>query len=41
LEGQQVALHWEKDASLQVEGSVSKTDANAGHTKIFTASMEF
>lgn len=41
LEGQQVALHWEKGASLQVEGSVSKTDANAGHTKIFTASMEF
>ena len=26
---------------LMVEGSVAKTDANAGHTKIFTAQMEF
>ena len=41
LEGQQVHLHWDNGSVLQVEGSVSKTDANAGHTKIFTASMEF
>ena len=41
LEGQQVALHWEKGDALQVEGSLAKTDANAGHTKIFTAKMEF
>ena len=41
LEGQQVVLHWENGAVLQVEGSVAKTDANAGHTKIFTAQVEF
>ena len=41
LEGQQVMLHWENGAVLQVEGSLVKTDAAPGHTKIFTAQMEF
>ena len=41
LEGQQVALHWDTEDGLRVEGSVSQTDVNAGHTKIFTAKMEF
>ena len=41
LEGQKVALHWDTEGELRVEGSVEKTDVNAGHTKIFTAKMEF
>jgi len=36
-----VTLHWENGEALQVEGSVKKTDVNAGHTKIFTAQVEF
>ena len=41
LEGQQVALHWELGEALQVEGSLAKTAVNTGHTKLFTAKMEF
>lgn len=41
LEGYQVLLRWDQGEVLRVEGSVAKTDANAGHTKIFTAQMEF
>ena len=41
LEGQQVHLHWDNGSVLQVEGSVAKTDVNSGHTKIFTAQVEF
>ena len=41
LEGQQVRLCWANADSLTVEGAVTKTDVNAGHTKIFTAAMEF
>ena len=41
LEGQQVSLRWEKGDTLQVEGSVEKTDVNTGHTKIFTAQVSF
>ena len=41
LEGQQVHLCWDNDGVLRVEGSVTKTNANTGHTKIFTAQMEF
>lgn len=41
LEGQQISLRWEKGEALTVEGSVAKTAVNAGHTKIFTAKMEF
>ena len=41
LEGQQVHLHWNHDNLLQVEGSVEKTDVNTGHTKVFTAQVEF
>jgi len=41
LEGQQVTLAWENEGILKVEGSVAKTDENLGHTKIFTAQMEF
>ena len=41
LEGQQISLRCEKGEALTVEGSVSKTAVNTGHTKIFTAKMEF
>ena len=41
LEGQQVALHWDLGEALTVDGSVPKTDGSSGHTKIFTARMEF
>lgn len=41
LEGQQVNLHWDMGEALTVEGAVAKTDDNTGHTKIFTAKMEF
>ena len=41
LEGQQISLRWEKGEALTVEGSVAKTAVNTGHTKIFTAKMEF
>ena len=41
LEGQQVRLHWDNDSVLRVEGSVPETDVNTGHTKIFTAQVEF
>ena len=41
LEGQQVVLHWQLEDCLAVEGSVAQTDANLGHTKTFTAKMEF
>jgi len=34
-------LAWENEGILKVEGSVAKTDENLGHTKIFTAQMEF
>ena len=41
LEGQQVALRWENSEVLKVDGSAAKTDATAGHTKIFSAQVEF
>ena len=40
-EGQQVRLGWSDEGVLRVDGSVAQTDVNAGHTRIFSAQMEF
>ena len=40
-EGQQIRLEWEQADVLQVDGSVPKTDASDGYTRIFSAQMEF
>ena len=33
--------HWDLGEDLTVDGSAPKTDGSSGHTKIFTARMEF
>lgn len=41
-EGQQICLRWSGDPCLQAEGAVAAADdAAAGHSRIFTAQMEF
>lgn len=41
LEGQQLHMGWSGDLLLRVDGSVSETDAHGGHTRIFSAQLEF
>ena len=41
LEGQQLHLSWSGEEILRVDGSLSDTDAHTGHTRIFSAQMEF
>ena len=41
LEGQQVNLSWSEGEVLRLDGSLSQTDVAAGHTRIFSAQMEF
>ena len=41
LEGQQLQLSWTGEAVFRVDGSVTQTDVDAGHTRIFSAQMEF
>ena len=41
LEGQQLSLCWTGEEVFRVDGSVSETDAPAGHTRIFSAEVEF
>ena len=40
-EGQHLLLHWENAQTLRVDGSLPGTDVNAGHTRIFSADVEF
>ena len=41
LEGQQLTLSWTEGESFRLDGSVSETDVNAGHTRIFSAEAQF
>ena len=41
LEGQTLLLSWEGEERLRVDGSLSQTNAPAGHTRIFSAQFEF
>lgn len=41
LEGQQLHLNYTEGEILRVDGSVSETDAHAGHTRIFSAQAQF
>ena len=41
LEGQQLHLAFDEGAVFKVDGSLSQTDVSAGHTRIFSAAVEF
>ena len=41
LEGQQLQLSWSGEETIRVDGSLSQTDVDAGHTRIFSAQLEF
>lgn len=41
LEGQQLQLNWTGEDVVRVDGSVSQTDVAVGHTRIFSAEVEF
>ena len=41
LEGQQLHLRFHEGDVFQVDGSLSQTDVSAGHTRIFSAAVEF
>ena len=41
LEGQQLTLSWKEGETLRLDGSVSETDVNTGHTRIFSAEALF
>lgn len=41
LEGQQLQLRWTGEDTLQVDGFLPKADVHLGHTRIFSAQMEF
>ena len=41
LEGQQLHLSYASDTVFKVDGSVSQTPVSTGHTRIFSASVEF
>lgn len=41
LEGQTLQLSWEGEDIFRVDGSVSEADVCAGHTRIFSAQLEF
>lgn len=41
LEGQQLLLSWAGEDVFRVDSSVSQTDVAVGHTRIFSAQMEF
>ena len=41
LEGQTLQLNWEGEDIFRVDGSVSEADVSAGHTRIFSAQLEF
>ena len=41
LEGQVMDLSWSEGDVLRLDGSVSDTDVSQGHTRIFSAQLEF
>ena len=41
VQGQQLQLSWTGEEVLRVDGSVSQTDVDTGHTRIFSAHLEF
>lgn len=41
LEGQQLQLSWSDGEVLRVDGNLSQTSVDAGHTRIFSAQVEF
>lgn len=41
LEGQQLQLSWSGEEVFRVDGSLAKTDVDAGNTRIFSAQLEF
>lgn len=41
LEGQQLQLSWAGEDTIRVDGSLPQTDVDAGHTRIFSAQVEF
>ena len=41
LEGQTLHLSYMRDTVFKVDGALSQTDVNAGHTRIFSAQAEF
>ena len=41
LEGQQLQLSWSGEETIRVDGSLPQTDVDAGHTRIFSAQLEF
>lgn len=41
LEGQQLSLNWSREETLRVDGSLPETSVAEGHTRIFSAQMEF
>ena len=41
LEGQSLQLSWNEGDVFHLDGSVSQTDVNAGHTRIFSAEVQF
>ena len=41
LEGETLSLHYQNGAVLQVDGYRPQTDVNVGHTRVFSAQMEF
>ena len=41
LEGQQLQLRWTGEDVFRVDGSVTQTDVDPGHTRIFSAQLEF
>ena len=41
LEGQTIRLSWDGDTLFRVDGVLPQTDVAAGHTRIFSAQLEF
>ena len=41
LESQQLQLSWSGEETIRVDGSLPQTDVDAGHTRIFSAQLEF
>ena len=41
LEGQQLQLSWTDGEVLRVDGDLSQTSVDTGHTRIFSAQVEF
>ena len=41
LEGQQLQLSWSEGETFRVDGDLSQTYVSAGHTRVFSAQVEF